>query len=379
LAARDALGWLHLHREFALRPQDVTPVLETGASPESILARLRAGVGPRDRLLERDGRAQSLDRDVERLAHLGVRVVPRPDSAYPERLSQLIDAPSVLLVRGEVPSLRMPGIAIVGARAATEAARQTARRLARELAAVGLTIISGLARGIDAAAHRGALDVGGRTIAVLACGPDRIYPPEHRSLAQEICERGAIVSELPIGSPPRRAHFPLRNRLISGLSIGVIVVEARKRSGSLITVRHALNQGREVFVVPGAVSGPFAEGTNALLREGARPILSARDVVEDLGLERLPLDPPPNARAAEPASARDGGTAQGAEPDRGAADGRTLEDRVLFALGEGPMSREALTARMAVEPGHLARALLELELANRVIEDRDGLLQRNWR
>jgi DNA processing protein len=364
---------LHLHRAFALRPELIASSLEAGATPDEILSTAIAQRDARALATRTDAGRRQRDRDVACLETIGARVVPRGMLAYPERLSALVDAPAVLLVRGQAASLATLGIAIVGARAATQAARETARRLARDLAARGLTIISGLARGIDAAAHRGALDVDGRTVAVLACGPDRIYPPEHRDLAQEIARRGAIVSEMPIGAPPRRAHFPLRNRLISGLSIGVVVVEARRRSGSLITVRHALDQGREVFVVPGAVEGPFAEGTNLLLRDGARPILDAGDVIEDLGLAAML----PRCRRSwtsrqpsKPSSSSDP-SLDGSLPDSPAA-------LVLALLEDGPLTRDVIADRARLEPGSLARALLELELANRVVLDRDGRLQRNW-
>ena len=368
LAPRDARVWLRLHRAFAWNPEIVTPRLLEGAAPEEILASMApyAARGADMAVGKLGGR--DLDADLACLEALGVRVVPRLDPGYPERLGALLDAPSVLLVRGDVSSLDTFGVAIVGARAATQSSRQTARRLGRELASCGVTIISGLARGIDAAAHRGALDAGGRTIGVLACGPDRTYPAEHRGLAREICERGAIVSEMPVGAPPRRAHFPLRNRLISGLSVAVIVVEARRRSGWLITVRHALNQGREVFVVPGSVEGPFAEGTNQLLREGARPIRNARDVFEDLGLDAFGSGAPDVAR---PSSGFDTVTAAGSNSD-------SPVGRVLSLLKQGPLSRDALSERLELEPGSLAQALLELELANRVVQDRDGRLQLNW-
>jgi DNA processing protein len=354
--------------------------LEAGTTPDEILSTAIDRRDARSLVTRTDAGRRALDRDVSRLEAIGACVVPRGTPAYPERLSTLVDAPAVLLVRGEAASLSTMGIAIVGARAATQAARETARRLARDLAAQGLTIISGLARGIDAAAHRGALEVDGRTIAVLACGPDRIYPPEHRDLASQIARRGAIVSEMPIGAPPRRAHFPLRNRLISGLSIGVVVVEARRRSGSLITVRHALNQGREVFVVPGSVEGPFAEGTNLLLRDGARPILDARDVIEDLGLaEALPAPPSRPAPPRTPLASRThptppsspGSSSRASLPDSPA-------ELVLALLEDGPLTRDVVADRARLGPGNLARALLELELANRVVLDRDGRLQRNW-
>jgi DNA processing protein len=292
-----------------------------------------------------------------KLERLGVSVVPLTDTAYPRPLAALIDAPPVLLVRGRVGTLSTPGIAIVGARAATHAARATARRLARELAVLGFTIVSGLARGIDAEAHRGAIEVHGRSVGVLACGPDQIYPPEHRKLAEEMIESGAVISELPLGVAPRRFHFPLRNRIISGLCQAVIVVEARRRSGSLITARHALDQGREVFVVPGSIQGPFAEGTNQLLRDGARPIRSARDVIEDLGMEeQLDLGPV----RSRPPYARRGG-------DPGA-----LGARVLAVLEDGPATRDELLLQTKLDASGLASALLELELTGRIVEERDG-------
>lgn len=297
---------------------------------------------------------------------LGIRVllVGRPD--YPPRLDLLADAPPILLVRGDPGLLEKPAIALVGARAATELGARTARRLGRTLAESGFVIVSGLARGIDGEAHRGALEAGGRTLAVLACGPDRIYPPEHRRIAEEILEHGALVSEMPIGTPPRAAHFPLRNRLISGLSLAVIVVEARRRSGSLITVRHALNQGREVFVVPGSVEGPFAEGSNQLLREGARAVRDARDVIEDLGAIVGTL---PSSVESQPT-----GSSQPSEPTGGAS-----VSRVLDALEPGPLDRDELQRRSGLEAGTLARVLLELELAERIVEERDGRIHRRWR
>lgn len=353
LSPRDpeAADWLALQREFAWSPEMLAMRLAAGALPEEFA----------------HGRKLS-EREIRRLVQLGVRIVPLGNAAFPERLAAIPDPPPVLLVRGQPACLLSTGVAIVGARAATEAARRATRRLARELGASGVTVISGLARGIDAEAHRGALEAGASTIAVLACGPDQIYPPEHRRLAEEIMERGAVVTEMPVGTSPRRAHFPLRNRLISGLSLGVIVAEARQRSGSLITVRHALNQGREVFVLPGPVEGPFAAGSNALLRDGARSVVCARDVLEDLGIEprrTLPLARP------EP-------TPQEASASRSALKSNAATAQILATLETSPITRQALAAGLALGPGELARALLELELAGRIIEDRDGRLQLNW-
>lgn len=308
-------------------------------------------------------------RDRRILDEMGAHVLPLTNPTYPVRLAALVDAPPVLLVRGASAVLNTPAIAIIGARAATRAGRSHARRLGRELAACGLTIVSGLARGIDAEAHRGALEVGGRTVAVLACGVDGIYPPEHRALADEITIDGVVLSEMPLGTSPRRELFPLRNRIISGLSLAVIVVEARRRSGSLITVRHALNQGREVFVVPGASAGPFAEGSNQLLREGARAISTAADVLEDLGLSGLATPRVESAPVKGQALTQPAGLGDPADP---------LEQRILKILETGPARRDELVVGAEIDPAKLARALLDLELAGRVIEERDGQFHRCW-
>jgi DNA processing protein len=187
-------------------------------------------------------------------------------------------------VRGQITASDEAAVAIVGTRRATAYGRQAAERVAADLAAAGVTVISGLARGIDAVAHRAALEAGGRTVAVLGSGPDVIYPAEHRRLADEIIAHGAIVSELAPGSKPDAQNFPARNRIISGLSLGVVVVEAPTRSGALITASFAGDQGREVFVIPGSVMSPASEGANALLRDGARLVRNGIDVLEDLSL-----------------------------------------------------------------------------------------------
>jgi DNA processing protein len=231
-----------------------------------------------------------------------------------------------------------------------------------------------LARGIDAEAHRGALEANGTTIGVLACGPNQVYPPEHRELAEEMTRSGAVISEMPLGVPPRPAHFPLRNRIISGLCLGVIVVEARRRSGSLMTVRHALGQGREVFAVPGSIEGPFAEGTNQLLREGARPICSAGDVLEDLGFQASlnRVGRPPQVPGEVAASA---GLSGGSRVD---STRTLLEARILSALEDGPTTRDDLVGRTGLGVSQLAGALVELELAGRIIMERDGRIHVKW-
>ncbi len=368
--------WLRLQRAHAFHPERTRDELELHSDPAVLLTRLRAAEGELPFSREPDSRAvvaaaKRVERDQAKLRSLGATTLPLPSERYPTSLRALKDAPPVLLVRGNVSALSGPAIAIVGARAATRSAQGQARRIARELAGCGFTIVSGLARGVDAAAHSGALDAGGKTVAVLACGIDEIYPPEHRGLAEEICGRGAVVSEMPIGTPPRKELFPLRNRIISGLSHGVIVAEARKRSGSLITVRHALEQGREVWALPGTNDGPFAAGSNQLLREGARAIRRAADVIEDLGFQPPKLLGSP--LAAEPS---DRPAAIGADADAGVD---PLVVRIREVLEEAPLPREALAGRCAVDLQALATALIEMELAGEIMEERDGRFHLVWR
>lgn len=339
--------------------------------PERVRARLDAGEGAESVLRSPPELPPGLltappvepGRDACHLERIGGRVLPLGHADYPPQLAALTDAPPVLLVRGDARALSAGAVAIVGARAATGSARSQARRFARALAARGLTIVSGLARGIDAEAHRGALEAGGRSVGVLACGLDRIYPPEHRALADDLAAAGAVVSEVPLGTSPRRELFPLRNRIISGLCRGVIVVEARRRSGSLITVRHALEQGRDVFVLPGTTEGPFAEGSNRLLREGAIAITDPEDVLEDLGIGT-------SSACRRPGTGRD----SVASPVRSVPEG--LAARILASLATGPRSRETLLVELAVGSAELAESLLDLELADRVREERDGRFYR---
>jgi DNA processing protein len=225
--------------------------------------------------------------DAARAANIGV--VRWDEEAYPPLLRAITDPPPVLWVRGLSDVLPRPGVAIVGSRAATPYAIEVAARLAGELADRGMVVVSGLARGADGSAHRGCLGAGGTTIGILGSGPDVIYPAEHRDLAASICTNGALVSELGPGAPPLREHFPLRNRLISGISLAVVVVEASDKSGSLITARYALEQGRDVMAVPGSVLGGRNRGSHALLKDGAKVVETADDILEELGWPGLRL------------------------------------------------------------------------------------------
>jgi DNA processing protein len=210
------------------------------------------------------------------------RILTQDEDRYPALLKSIEDPPPVLYVKGELGEPTAPGIAIVGSRRPSTYGKVMAEQLARELAAAGITIVSGLARGIDSAAHAGALANGGRTIAVLGCGLAYMYPPENRALAEQISRQGAVISEFPMATKPDRLNFPLRNRTISGLALGTVVVEAGERSGALITAQWALEQGREVFAVPGNVTAPTSRGTNRLIKGGAMLVERAEDVLEAL-------------------------------------------------------------------------------------------------
>ena len=216
----------------------------------------------------------------------GIKVLSLPDRDYPANLRQISDAPPVLYIKGSLLQQDDLAIAVVGARYATSYGRQITQKLVFDLANAGLTVVSGLARGIDSVAHNTAIDAGGRTIAVLGNGPDIIYPPENRALAAEIIKNGAIVSEFPLGFGPKASNFPARNRIISGLSLSVLVTEAAIDSGSLITAGQAAEQSREVFAVPGPITSKMSAGSNNLIKEGVHPVTEAGDILEVLNIER---------------------------------------------------------------------------------------------
>ena len=226
----------------------------------------------------------SLDKEMEKLERYGVQALPWRHPAYPPRLKEIYDPPPVLFVRGSVLPQDEVGVSVVGTRKPTIYGRQVTEELVAELVRNRITIISGLARGIDAVAHRTALSSGGRTIAIFASGLDTVYPAEHSPLVREVLERGALGSELPLGTPPRAEHFPRRNRIISGMALGTVVVEAGEGSGALITARLALEQNREVFAIPGSILSPQSRGANRLIQEGAKLVMGAGDILEELNL-----------------------------------------------------------------------------------------------
>jgi DNA processing protein len=320
---------------------------------ELVLAAFAAETGrhlvdePRERRFERFRRGFDEAAFRSSLAGKGLRFVARSDAGYPAALRELHDPPPGLFLRGAAPVelLGRPAVAIVGARACSSYGAQVARSLGRELAAAGLVVTSGLARGIDGEAHRGALEARGCTVAVLGCGIDRDYPAAHAQLAARVCEAGLVVSEYAPGVEPAPWRFPARNRIIAGLAAATVVVEARERSGSLITADFALEAGREVFAVPGEITSALSAGTNALLRLGATPLTSPGDVFEPLGIEPVPAALPELAE--HPA-------------------------RVLEALAREPNGVDGLVRETGLGAAAVATALAELELAGLVAE-REGL------
>jgi len=245
----------------------------------------RAGIEsrPLENLLHARKRLD-LDLEMERVRRTGARLITLADDAYPPLLRQIAEAPAVLYMRGTLEASDAQALSIVGTRKATAYGREAAHELARQLARSGITIISGLAHGIDSAAHAGALAGGGRTLAVLGCGIDRIYPSDNRALAEDIVQHGALVSEFPVGTPPDGRNFPRRNRIISGMALGVLVVEAPENSGALITAAVAADQGREVFAVPGNIFNPSSRGSNRLIQDGAKLVMGVDDILLELNL-----------------------------------------------------------------------------------------------
>lgn len=297
--------WLAFHRVPYIGPARLRRLVDTFGSLAVAWSapdhQLRRCLEDRARMALVDARAKfDVATVYSEITSRGVSIATPVDLSYPSLLAEIPAPPPVLYYRGEILETDRTAVAIVGTRRVTPYGREMAARLSADLARAGVTIVSGLARGVDGIAHSAALDAGGRTIAVLGSGIDRIYPPEHRNLAQRIAEQGAILSDYLPDTPPDGVNFPPRNRIISGLSLGVVVIEAPDRSGALITVDFAADQGRDVFAVPGPVNAPNSAGSNRIIREGARLVRSADDVLEDLQIHRsaaqiatqqvLPLD-----------------------------------------------------------------------------------------
>ena len=301
-----------------------------------------AGLGKK--VIERVVQAResvNLEKLWEQILNQGIQILTWQDDVYPSRLKEIDQPPPVLYIRGEYLQEDLFAVALVGTRRVTAYGRQITEEIAAFLAANGITVISGLARGVDAVAHSAALKAGGRTLAILGSGVDRIYPPEHRALAEQIMERGAIISDYALGTPPDASNFPPRNRIISGLSLAVVVIEAGETSGALITAEFAAEQGREIFAVPGSILAPQSKGTNKLIQQGAQPLLSVNDLMQALNLTRVGEHKA--ARRILPAD--------------------ETEARVLNVLGNGPLHVDEIRNQtdLPIEKVSAALALMELK------------------
>ena len=354
-----ALPWLHLHRLSGAAP--LRHLLEHFGGVEAIYGAPRAELlpffggdpAPVDTLLVGPDAGQ-FENERRWLDDPTNHLLPITDPAYPALLREIADAPPLLFVRGDPGVLSAAQLAVVGSRNPSRGGCDNARAFSDHLTQAGLVITSGMALGIDACAHEAALDAGGKTIALAATGLDRVYPAAHRALAHRIAEQGALMSEFALGTPPRRENFPRRNRLISGLSLGVLVVEAALKSGSLITARLAAEQGREVFAIPGSIHSPQARGCHALIRQGAKLVETAQDVLEELGALAQFVATPVDVAA----------RASSAPPD-------PAQQALLDIIGYDPIEIDTLIVRSGLTAGTLSSMLLHMELRG-LIEARPG-------
>ena len=354
--------WLALIRAPGLGTVQAARLLEQFGEPRALFhagtASWRAAGIPRalhGGLQEPDW--AGVEQDLRWLAGDRRHLVTWSDPRYPAALREIVQAPIALFCHGDPELLAQPQLAIVGARTATPQGLDSAGAFAAELTRRGLLVTSGLAQGIDGAAHRGALAAGGATVAVCATGLDRVYPARHRELAHDIAARGVLVSEFPTGTPPVADHFPRRNRLISGLALGVLVVEAAPQSGSLITARFALEQGREVFAIPGSIHSPLSKGPHRLIRQGAKLTEHVDDILEELAPHAAAVRLAPPAPEAAPVL----------DP---------TQERVLAALGYEATPFDRLVERLELSVDRLSAALLALELQGCIAAAPGGAFQR---
>ncbi|MFL6549218.1 MAG: DNA-processing protein DprA [Povalibacter sp.] len=371
-------AWLTLARVPGFHGCDLSALLEhfpdvsalVSATPAALS---EAGANTKFAQALRLPRHDSLGTDLKWLERDHHHLVTWGSADYPPLLAQVADAPLALFVRGNSAVLSMPQLAIVGARNPTASGSETAFEFAEHLASCGLTITSGLANGIDAASHRGALAGNGTTIAVCGTGLDVIYPKANEALAAEIAERGALISEFPLGTPAAKQNFPRRNRVISGLAVGTLVVEAAIQSGSLITARLAADQGREVFAIPGSIHNPLARGCHRLIRQGAKLVETADDIFEELtaliGVLRTPTTAP-DLKIAASAQRKVAATKASARPlDKG-------YEILLDALGFEPTGVDLLVVRTGLRADEVASMLLILELEGHISAHPGGLYVR---
>ena len=375
-------AWLRLERTAGIGPRTAAVLLDAFGSPDAVFAAdysaLAAHVNAAQAhaLLQppSDATRKLLDATLDWLALPGHHVVALGEPGYPDLLARIPDPPLLLYIRGLPHVLDGPCLAIVGSRNASAQGRANAQAFAEALSGAGLCIVSGLALGIDAAAHEGALRRCGGTVAVVGTGPDVAYPARNRALCERIAHEGCIVSEYPVGTPPLPGNFPKRNRIISGLAAGVLVVEAAVQSGSLITARQAAEQGRDVFAIPGSIHAALAKGCHMLIREGAKLVDTARDVLEALALSPLVAQqaarlPPPDMSLTD------------TKIDNSAAGhpNAPADAALLDALGHDPVEPDILLARLGCSPGELAARLLVLELSGRLERLPGGIIQRIWK
>ena len=373
MALDDLAAWLRLLETPGIGLETARRLLAAFASPAAVFDATPAaravvvGSSLAEALDEAPpGFAALLDRTLHWLDEDPHRdVLCLGDTDYPPALLNTADPPLLLYLQGRRELLGQPALAVVGSRTPTPQGRENAQAFAEALGAAGLCIVSGLALGIDAAAHQGALRAGAPTLAVVGTGLDQVYPPRNAALARQIGEHGLIVSEYALGTPPLAANFPRRNRIIAGLAQGCLVVEAALRSGSLITARLAAEAGREVFAIPGSIHSPQSQGCHALIRQGAKLVERAEDVLEEL---RQPQPPQPPQPAGEPGLASTDASLDDAVPERAAA--------VLEAMGYEPVGLDALQARSGWRTAELSALLLELELAGAVARLPGSLFQR---
>lgn len=332
-------------------------LLEQFKSPEAVFqAPLKdllsiEGMGERVAEAIRQGPFEkAVQKELCLLSKLEGRILTFEDEAYPRRLKNIYDPPPLLYMRGEIKKEDDLAIAIVGSRKTSPYGRGITEKIGQELVRYGITIVSGMARGIDSVAHQSAISGGGRTIAVLGCGVDVVYPPENRPLFEQIIDHGAVLSEFPMGSRPEGSHFPKRNRIISGLSLGVVVVQAGQKSGSLITANCALEQGREVFAVPGNVGINGSSGTNRLIKDGAKLVASSDDILEEIMPQWQTENETPPQRENLPIDL----------PEEG--------KKLFSLLGETPLHIDTLIRESGLDPGRVLSLLLDLELKGLVLQ-----------
>jgi DNA processing protein len=380
--------WLALRRVRGVGPRVSRVLLEHFHSAERIFAASEAElIGaaiPRTtaRNIKQFTDFASLEKELCEWPRIGARIIRWSDHEYPANLRQIADPPPYFLLRGTLAATDPKFVAVVGARAASDAGRRMARRLGLELAAQGFTVVSGLARGIDCEAHQGALDGRGKTVAVLGCGIDIIYPPEHKKIAEAMIENGGgLISELPLGTPPMPENFPSRNRLISGLCLGVVVVEAAEKSGSLITARMALEQDRQVFAVPGSPLTGKTRGSNRLLKEGARLVECVEDVIEELapqlaGQTSIPAGPRAPSLAPSPGAAMHSLPADvkfaltSRKQDEGLTESESSDVKVILQCLKGAdrLHVDSIIEGSGLTVATVLKLLLELELRGLVIQ-----------